>query len=213
MELFLKIKEEIKPYFEGENGCHDLEHTERVLKNALHIAKKEKANLEIVTLAALLHDVGRKEEIKLKKIICHAELGAKIAKNILINHNYPSEKVEQVIHCIETHRFRKNNPPQTIEAKCLFDADKLDSIGAVGIGRAFMFAGEAGAKLHNKKGTSFTPDQEMGPEDTAFREFSIKLKHIKNKMYTKEGKKLSKERHKFMEKFFFQIDKEIEGKL
>ena len=76
-----------------------------------------------------------------------------------------------------------------------------------------MFAGEAGAKLHNKKGMVFTPDQEMGPEDTAFREFSVKLKHIKDKMYTKEGKKLSKERHKFMEQFFYQIDKEIEGKL
>lgn len=213
MELFSKIREEIKPYFEGENGCHDLEHTERVLKNAEHIAKKEGANLEIVALSALLHDVGRKEELKLKKKICHAEIGAKIAREILVKYNYPTNKIDRIIHCIETHRFRKNNPPETIEAKCLFDADKLDSIGAVGIGRAFMFAGEAGAKLHNKKGITFTPDQEMGPEDTAFREFSIKLKHIKDKMYTKEGKKLSKERHKFMEQFFTQIDKEIEGKL
>lgn len=213
MDLFSKIKEEIKPYFEGENGCHDLEHTERVLKNALHIAKKEGANIEIVTLAALLHDVGRKEELRLKKTICHAEIGAKIAKEILTKHNYPSDKIDKIVHCIETHRFRKNNPPLTLEAKCIFDADKLDSIGAVGIGRAFMFAGEAGAKLHNKKGTSFTPDQELGPEDTAYREFSVKLKHIKDKMYTSEGKKLSKERHKFMEKFFVQMDKEIHAEL
>ncbi|NMA44588.1 MAG: HD domain-containing protein [Candidatus Diapherotrites archaeon] len=213
MELFSKIRSEIVPYFEGENGCHDLEHTERVLKNAVHIAKKEGADLEIVSLAALLHDVGRKEELKLKKSICHAEIGAKIAREILTKHNYPKNKIDKVVGCIETHRFRKNNPPKTIEAKCLFDADKLDSIGAVGIGRAYMFAGGTGAKLHNKKGVIFTPDQELGPEDTAFREFSVKLKHIKDKMYTKEGKKLSKERHKFMEKFFHQMEKEIEGKL
>ena len=77
------ITKEIQPYFEGMNGCHDFAHTERVIKMAEHIAKKENANLEIVMLAALLHDIGRKEEMEKNGAICHAEKSAELSREIL----------------------------------------------------------------------------------------------------------------------------------
>lgn len=213
MDLFSELSREIKPFFEGENGCHDFEHTKRVIQNATHIAKIENADLEIVKIASLLHDIGRKEEFQKKGIVCHAEIGAKIAKEMLKNYGVEEQKINKIIHCIETHRFRKNNPPQSLEAKCLFDADKLDSIGAIGVGRAFMWAGEVKAKLHNDKEVIFSDNQEHGPEDTAYREYSIKLKFIKDKMLTSEGKKLAQERHEFMENFFKQLNQEVHGEL
>lgn len=117
-----------------------------------------------------------------------------------------------MVHCIETHRFRGNNKPQTKEAKVLFDADKLDSIGAVGIGRAFQFAGEVGARLHNG-GIDIKQTQSYSKEDTAYREFTVKLRKIKDRMLTEEGKRMAEERHRFMIAFFDRLNDEVEGKV
>jgi len=112
---------------------------------------------------------------------------------------------------VRSHRFRGNDEPKTLEAKVLFDADKLDSIGAVGIARAFLFAGEVGAKLHN-------PDIRVentlpySKDDTGYREFKLKLSRIKDRILTTEGRKLAKERHEFMETFFKRFIEEYEGK-
>ncbi len=77
--------------------------------------------------------------------ICHAEKGVSLAQDILEEYNIDKKDVENILHCIITHRFRNNHAPETIEAKILFDADKLDSIGAVGIARDFLFAGNSGS--------------------------------------------------------------------
>ena len=212
-QLLKDISKEIQPFFEGMNGCHDFAHTERVMKMASHLAKKEKADEEIVALATLLHDIGRKEEMEKDGKICHAERSAEMAKEILSRHGVGKEKAARIEHCISSHRFRKDNAPQTIEAKVLFDADKLDAIGAVGLGRAFLFAGEVGAKLHNSNHADIASTEAYSNEDTAFREFSVKLKHVKDKLYTTEGKRIAKERHEFMEKFFERLDKESDGEL
>lgn len=115
-------------------------------------------------------------------------------------------------HCIACHRFRDNNIPQTKEAKILFDADKLDSIGAVGIGRAFLFAGEIGARLHNK-GVDLSKTQPYTKEDTAYREFVVKLKKVKARLLTKSGKALAQGRHNYMVDFFKRLNQEVAGKL
>ncbi|MDR3237746.1 MAG: HD domain-containing protein, partial [Spirochaetia bacterium] len=129
---------------------HGFDHVQRVLENAKRIAAAEKdADIFIVTAAALLHDIARNEEDMSSGKICHAERGAALALDFLLSHGLESGRAGHISRCILTHRFRKNNAPDTIEAKILFDADKLDSIGAIGIGRAFLFAGEVGALLHN----------------------------------------------------------------
>jgi len=88
------------------------------------------------------------------------------------------EDVENIIHSIEAHRFRNKIVPNTLEAKVLFDADKLDSIGAVGLGRAFLFAGIFGADLHNPN-VDIKKTKEYTKDDSAYREFLVKLSKIK----------------------------------
>lgn len=210
MDLIEKIKNEAKSYFHNARGSHDLDHTERVYNLCLRIGKEENVDMEIIKLAAILHDIGREEEDRLNGKICHAERGAILARQILEKHNVEENKITKITHCIETHRFRGDRIPQSKEAKVLFDADKLDSIGAVGIGRTFLFAGEVGARLHNKE-VDIEKTKPYTVEDTGYREFVVKLSKIKDKMLTSEGKRIAEERHDFMVKFFDRLNEEVDG--
>lgn len=191
-------------------SSHDWDHTKRVLNLCLHIGREEGADLMILKFAALLHDIGREEEHRYKGRKCHAQIGANIASKLLKQVKMDDEMINKIIHCIETHRYRGNKKPLTLEAKILFDADKLDAIGAVGIGRAFLFAGEVGAKLHNK-GVDLSKTKSYTIEDTAYREYMVKLRYIKNKLMTKFGREIAKDRHKYMREFFIRLDKEVKG--
>jgi uncharacterized protein len=116
-----------------------------------------------------------------------------------------------ILHCIRSHRFRGNHEPRTAEAKILFDADKLDAIGAVGVARAFLFAGEVGARLHNAEANA-EDTARYSVDDTGYREFQVKLSKIKDRMLTTEGRKLAEERHVIMVEFFKRFLEEYEGK-
>lgn len=212
MNLLDQIKEEAMRYFTSAKGSHDWHHTERVYNLCLHIGKKENADLEILKLAALLHDIGRECQDKSNGEVCHAEKGAHLAREIMERYDVTREKVEEVIHCVECHRFRGTKIPQSKEAKVLYDADKLDSIGAVGIGRAFLFAGEVGAHLHNVH-VDIEKTKPYTREDTAYREFAVKLSKVKDSMLTKEGKRLAESRHDYMKEFFNRLNREVEGEL
>ncbi|MFA6064221.1 MAG: HD domain-containing protein [archaeon] len=206
------IKNEAKTYFSDANGCHAWDHTERVLALCMHIGKKEHANLEVLELSAILHDICKPEEIKLKGTICHATKGAEIAGQILKKYGFPQEKINAVVHCIESHRTRTDKKPSTLEAKILYDSDKIDGIGAIGIGRDFMCASEIGAKLHNKN-IDIEKTKPYTEEDTAYREYLVKHRFVKDKVFTTEGKRIANERHKFMEEFFERMNKEVDGEL
>ncbi|HAR63485.1 MAG TPA: phosphohydrolase [Candidatus Margulisbacteria bacterium] len=204
------IKSDVKTIFENSRGSHDLDHTHRVYNLCLRIGHIEHANKEVITLAALLHDIGRQKQDSSQGKVCHARYGSVLAEKVLMKYDFPDDFIKKITHCIETHRFRNNKPPVSLEAKVLFDADKLDAIGAVGIGRAFLFAGEIGAKLHNQNG-EITQTQEYSIEDTAYREYMVKLRYIKDKMLTDEGKRLAQGRHQFMVEFFDRLDQECNG--
>ncbi len=206
------IKALAKTHFSGAKYSHDWEHTLRVYKLCMHIGRIEGADLEVLTIAAYLHDVGRAHQDKLKGAVCHAEKGSEIARDILTTCPIPEEKKDNIIHCIQSHRFRNSHHPQTLEAKVLFDADKLDAIGAVGIARAYLFAGEVGAVLHN-------PDADpakvkpYSKDDTGYREYKVKLSQVKDRMLTGEGKRMAQDRHAFMETFFQRFLHEHDGEL
>jgi uncharacterized protein len=198
--------------FRQSAGSHDWDHVQRVYNLAVHIAKKEKANLEIVQLSALLHDIGRAEEDASKGKVDHALVGAEMAVDYLTKKGVSSQNIESVVHCIKAHRSRTGVPPQSLEAKVLFDADKLDCIGAIGIGRTFVFAGEIGARVHNPE-INLEKTKPYTAEDTGYREYLIKLQYIYKKIFTTEGKRIAKQRHKFMVDFFARINREVAGEL
>lgn len=208
--MIKELKKEAKKLM-GEGGCHDWDHVMRVFNLAINIGKKEDVNIEILELATILHDIARPEESKTKGKICHAKLGAKMAKDILKKYNYSEEIINAVEHCILAHRNKEKVEAKTKEAKVLFDADKIDSLGAIGLGRAFIFAGEHGAKVHN---TSINIEDTCSytVEDTAYREYWHYSKKMKDKLYTKEGKKIAKKRILFMKNFFKKLDNECAGK-
>ena len=211
--LFERVKRDARKFFRTARGSHDWDHTERVLRLCLRIGKKERADLEILSLAAILHDIGRAEEDRTNGRVSHAEAGAAAARKILETRGAEPEKIERIVHCIETHRFRtRAGAPETLEARILFDADKLDSIGAVGIGRAFLFAGEVSARLHNPE-IDVSKTKPYTSEDTAYREYLVKLRAIKDRVHTREGKRIAAERHRFMVEFFDRLNRETDGKL
>jgi len=208
--LFEKVREEARAGFGSARGSHDWDHTERVLELCLRIGRKEKADLEVLRLAAILHDIGREAEDKSGGRVCHGARGAVLAAGILKRHGLERDTISRIVHCIAAHRFRGRQEPESLEAKVLFDADKLDSIGAVGIGRAFLFAGEVGARLHDPE-VDTRRTRPYTREDTAYREFLVKLSRIKDSMHTGEGKRLARERHRFMVGFFDRLNKEARG--
>ena len=200
-----------KECFSSARGSHDWDHTERVYRLCMHIGQAEGADLEVLAIAAYLHDVGRSYEAESKGRVCHAAKGAEIAGALLAEYPLPEQKKQNIVHCIGAHRFRGAHAPETLEARTLFDADKLDSIGAIGIGRAFLFAGEVGAKLHNPE-ADLHNTRPYTEEDTGYREFKLKLSRIKDRMLTAEGRRMAEERHAFMERFFERFQQEYEGR-
>ncbi len=211
VELTEKLRQLADPYHDGMGGCHGPDHTARVHKTALHIGRLMGARLDVLSAAALLHDIGRRYETRELGKICHAEKGAELARDILIKLDFAPARIDEITHCIEAHRYRGDKIPRTLEAKILYDADKLDSIGAVGIGRAFLFAGQTGARLHNESDVDILACKPYSREDTAYREFKFKMSKIKDCMLTPEGKRLAEERHNFMEVFFERLERETKG--
>ncbi len=205
------MKAVFRRLLEEEAGAHGWDHAERVWKLCEHIGTREGADLEVLELAAFLHDIGRAKEKASGGRICHAGAGAERAGEILLEQAFPPETVDRVTHCIASHRFRgENSRPRSLEARVLFDADKLDALGAVGVGRAFLFAGEVGARLHNPE-VDIEKTRSYSWEDTAYREFSVKLRKIRDRMLTETGRKMAEDRHAFMVGFFQRLTLEVLG--
>lgn len=199
-------------HFKDAKGSHDFEHTLRVIRLCERIGPAEKAEMTVLLIAAALHDIGRCRQDRSNGKICHAQEGAKMTGSIIHDLALSDAQKQNIIHCVATHRFRGNNIPQTIEAKVLFDADKIDAIGAVGIARAYLFAGELGAKLHNPDYNIHDAKAYSG-NDTGYREYKVKLCKIKKRILTGEGKKIARDRHDFMVGFFSRFILEYEGKI
>lgn len=212
MDLIGQIKNRAIDFFHDARWSHDWDHTMRVYNLSLHIGQKESADLEILQIAAILHDVWRKYQDECRGKICHAEKWAEIARELLPKFFISPEKIEKIVHCIVSHRSRGTNIPKSLEAKILFDADKLDSIGAVWLGRTFLFAWEIWSRMHNKE-VDINNTKSYTKEDTAYREFLVSLIRVKDKMFTKEWKRIAKWRHNFMVKFFERLNMEVDWEL
>lgn len=201
-------------------SAHNLDHVMRVYNLCLMISKyEENVDLDILIPSALLHDIARVEESEDKTgKIDHAVLGSEIAGNILKDLKYDEETIGEIKHCILTHRFRTGNEPRTIEAKILFDSDKLDAIGAIGIARTFMLSGQCGQRLElNNSISEYLNDnttengriKDMSKHNPII-EYEVKLKNIPDKLYTKKAKEIGEDRIKNMEQYFNRLKLELQ---
>ena len=206
--MMITVEEASRLYLENDTA-HDFDHVLRVLALAERIGRAEGADLEIVQAAALLHDVARAEEKG--SGAWHAQAGAQRAREILQGH--PPKKVEAVAQAIATHRFREKSIPQTLEAQVLYDADKLDAIGAIGVARAYAISGQRERRLWGSVLADYQGEIQDTPEHTAVHEFAFKLSRLKDTLFTPTAKAIAEERHRYMVEFFARLEREVKGEL
>lgn len=191
------------------DSAHDKEHVYRVLYTALDIAQTlQDVDYDILICSCLLHDIGRKEQFE-NPAVCHAEAGADKARHFLIQNNFPNEFAEHVSQCILAHRYRNDNPPQSIEAQILFDADKVDVCGTLGIARTLFYKGQVSEPLY-----SLLPDGQVsdGTDDTKpsfLQEYKYKLENIYSHFFTARGAAIAKERQASAVSFYRSMLQEI----
>ena len=191
------------------DSAHDKEHVYRVLYNALAIAKTEESvDYDVLITACLLHDIGRREQIA-DSSLCHAEVGAEKAYDFLTAQGWDEDLARQVHHCILTHRFRKSRQPETLEAKILFDADKLDVTGAIGIARSLLYKGTVTEPLYTKRPDGTICNGENTDVPSFFREYKFKLEKLYDKFYTAEGARLAESRRAIAKDFYESLYREI----
>ena len=204
-----KLKERIRPFFEIVGG-HEFEHSERVFNSSVHIGKEEKADLDILGAASLLHDIARGKEDR-KEIKDHAAEGAKMAKEILTEMNFPKDKIENVCYAIKVHRSSNNIKPETKEAAILQDADRLECLGAMIVARVFAFDGKNNIPIHNPK---IPPKDKHIPYQDAsgINHFYEKVFKLKPETFnTKKAKEMAKHRYEFCKQFIEEFLKEWNG--
>lgn len=190
--------------------AHDIDHVLRVTQLVLRIAQAESADCEVVRAAALLHDLP----VSGNERTTHHFAAAEFAAEYLSAAGMDASRIEYVVHCIRAHRYRDSSvQPHTLEAQCLYDADKLDSIGATGVARAFAHAGNYANRLWSQPATDVPPQtaQPDPPEYTPVHEFVYKLRQVLATLNTPTARKIGERRHEFMVRYFEQLDAEMTG--
>ncbi len=181
--------------FSGEGTGHDFFHLERVVKTALRIARQEDADLFMTELAAWLHDVG---DHKLNNGIDRSEEQITAILNEL---KTPDNVIRNVIEIVSQVSFSKGKKAESLEAKIVQDADRLDAIGAIGLARVFAFGGSKNREIYNPK----------HPDQTTIQHFYDKLLKLKDLMNTATAQQIALERHLYLEAFLERFYKEWNG--
>jgi len=202
-------------YADG-GSSHDFDHILRVTALAERIAVAEGADLAVVRTAALLHDVAESQG-RANHHLASAARAREILRDGL--NRQPADFVEAVAHAIEAHRFRTEPAPRTLEAQVVFDADKLDITGAIGVARAFAYAGERGNSLWNTPwraiaaggGDAIRQPAALGAAYTPSHEFVYKLDRITERLYTATARAIAHDREAFIRAFFDRLDAEVAG--
>ena len=191
------------------DSAHDAEHVYRVLYTALEIASAVvSVDHDVLIAACLLHDVGRPEQLA-DPLLCHAEVGARKAYRFLLDAGFEESFAAHVRDCILTHRYRKSSPPETIEAKILFVADKLDVVGAVGIARTLMYKGNLTEPLYTKTPDGKIADGTGESMPSFFQEYKRKLENIYDGFYTCRGKEMALARREAAVQFYENLLGEV----
>jgi uncharacterized protein len=205
------LEKEVEKMLAGREPGHDFSYIQRVFKSAKQIGEVEGADMQVLLASALLHDIvvyPKGSENRSKS----ADASAKLAEKMLGDRGWPRDTIDKVSYCIKMHSYSKNMTanPDTLEAKILQDADRLDALGAIGIARTFSVGGSEMRKFYNPDDpfckTSRKPDDLRWTID----HFKAKLLKLEHTMHTAEGKKEAQQRTRFMEVFLSQLEKEIQ---
>lgn len=192
-----------------EDAAHDKEHIYRVLYNALEIAKTEShVDYDVLIAACLLHDIGRKEQFE-NPALCHAVIGSDKAYQFLLSHGFEASYAGQVKKCILTHRYRKSAPPESLEAKILFDADKLDVAGAIGIARTLLYKGIVSEPLYSVLPNGTVSTGENDAEPSFFQEYKYKLENLYSGFYTQKAAEIATKRAPVAAAFYNSLYQEV----
>ena len=208
-EIISRAKEYVRELFAKEFSGHDYWHTMRVLKMAERLAAEEQADIFVVQLAALLHDV---DDIKLSP---NTHEKKENAVRFMHQVSLDDKMINRVCIIIDEISFAGQSIlPGTIEGKCVQDADRLDALGAIGIARAFAFGGNHHRVMHDP---GISPNFNMSKEEyrksnsTTVNHFYEKLFQLKELMNTNSGKRLAAEREVFMKDFLKEFMREWQG--
>lgn len=205
--------ENARSWYQHVDAVHDFSHIERVYKMSERLAVAEGADLEIVHAAALLHDADGTTPGSDARLEHHLR-SAEFAGKMLREEGWSEERIQAVQHCVRAHRFRGDaEPPATIEAKCLFDADKLDVLGAIGAIRVSVYAALAGTPFYCQPSRQFieTGKEEEGELHSAYHEHLFKLKNVENRLFTTTAREIARARSDYLDGFFEQLIAEING--
>ena len=205
-----------RTWYGDSDPVHGFDHILRVTRMAEKIATTEGADLEIVRAAALLHDAEGSNPTDKARRKLHHHASADFAGEILLAEGWDGSRVAAVQHCIRAHRFRDTSePPQTLEAQVLFDADKLDAIGAIGLARLIGFVTQTGQPLYSAPSQQFLETGQKAPGEihSAYHEYLFKLGKLKDRMFTATGKSIALERYRVLEVFFEALMAEYRGEM
>lgn len=194
---------------------HGFDHALRVLRTAMKIGEELDADLEVLHAAALLHDAAGADpsDSSSGKRSSHEHDSAAFAREVLEAEGWGEDRIEQVLACIRSHRYRGGETPQSLEAKILFDADKLDVNGAFGAARTLGYAIQAGQPFYFKPSDRFleTGEREPGEPHSAYHEYLFKLRRVRERLYTRPAHRMAERRHEVLTIFFEQMAAEAEG--
>jgi uncharacterized protein len=205
--------EQARAFYSSEDAVHDFEHVLRVYHTAMKLGKEEGADLEILQAAALLHD-SRGAEPGGAGRADHHLASALFAGEVLKDEGWPPVRIKAVQHAIRAHRYRGNEDlPETIEARVLFDSDKLDVIGAIGTARTIAYSVLAGEPMYEHPSEQFrtTGKEVAGEHHSSYHEYLFKLRKVRDRLFTQSARRMADQRHAAMTAFFEQLAAEYEG--
>lgn len=193
------------------DSAHDYLHIYRVLYRALEIScNYDDINKDVLIASCLLHDIGRQAQFD-NPSLCHAKEGGKMAYEFLKEIGWKEKECIHVQDCISSHRFRVDNPPKTIEAKILFDSDKLDVTGALGIARSLIYKGQVGEPIYTiDKNNKVQDGSEEDAPESFFKEYHYKLKKLYNHFYTEEARNIAQTREMMTISFYDELLAEVD---
>jgi len=200
-------EEKARAWYPENDPVHGFDHIQRVLRLANEIGKELNADLDILSAAALLHDSARVDPGEDLGTHKHEQDAASFARSFLFEEGWAEEKIRAVQHCITAHRFRGEQTPETLEAKILFDADKLDVLGAFGAARTIGYAVQAGQPIFAEPSKEFLSSglTQRGEPHSAYHEYLFKLQNIHKNLHTDPAKRMAKQRHQVLVQFFEQL--------